>query len=463
MSDVLELLRSRLGAAVITDDAALDAARADKSGHRSSGRPVAVVEPTTIEQVQILMRTASETGTPVVPRGAGTGLAGGAIGAPGEIVLSMHRMNRILEISSADELAVVEPGILNGDLNAVLAEQGLWWVPDPASKAISSVGGNIATNAGGILCAKYGVTREAVLGLAVVLADGTLMRTGHRTVKGVTGYDTTALLIGSEGTLGVIVEATLKLRPLPTGEVATIGAYFPDVVSAAAASAAITASGIRPSALELLDALTLRLIDGLLGGSAGYVPLAGRGGAYLLVQTDGSTALDEAERVMSVLADHGADAEITTDPTEGERLLQVRRSAHPAFETAGEVLIEDVSVPRSSLPEMFAAIERISADTGIQIPVIAHAGDGNLHPNLIVPPHLARPDGEIPEVVWDAADRLFHEAMRLGGTLTGEHGVGLLKRRWLADELGESGYELQKRIKAVFDPAGILNPGKLFA
>lgn len=462
MSDVLELLRSRLGTAVITDDAALDAARADKSGHRSSGRPVAVVEPTTVEQVQILMRTASETGTPVVPRGAGTGLAGGAIGAPGEIVLSMHRLNRILEISPADELAVVEPGILNGDLNAVLAEQGLWWVPDPASKAISSVGGNIATNAGGILCAKYGVTREAVLGLAVVLADGTLMRTGHRTVKGVTGYDTTALLIGSEGTLGVIVEATLKLRPLPTGEVATIGAYFPDVVSAAAASAAITASGIRPAALELLDALTLRLIDGLLGGSAGYVPLAGRGGAYLLVQTDGSTALDEAERVMSILAAHGADAEITTDPTEGERLLQVRRSAHPAFETAGEVLIEDVSVPRSRLPEMFAAIERISAETGIQIPVIAHAGDGNLHPNLIVPPHLARDDGEIADVVWDAADRLFHEAMRLGGTLTGEHGVGLLKRRWLADELGESGYELQKRIKAVFDPEGILNPGKLF-
>ncbi|MET0590469.1 MAG: FAD-binding oxidoreductase, partial [Naasia sp.] len=233
MPHVLDLLRHRLGDIVRTEIDVLDAARADKSGARAATRPIAVVEAETVEQVQDLLRLATETGTPVVPRGAGTGLAGGAIGSGGEIVLSLHRMTRILEVSAADELAVVEPGILNGDLNAALAEQGLWWAPDPASKAISSVGGNIATNAGGILCAKYGVTREAVLGLLVVLADGTLLRMGHRTVKGVTGYDTTALMIGSEGTLGVIVEATLKLRPLPTGTTATIGAYFPDVVAAA--------------------------------------------------------------------------------------------------------------------------------------------------------------------------------------------------------------------------------------
>ncbi|MFD1712925.1 FAD-binding oxidoreductase [Amnibacterium flavum] len=462
VSETLDLLRRELGDSVLTDEATLDGVRADKSGARSANRPLAVIEARSVGDVQATMRIASATGTPVVVRGAGTGLAGGAIGDAGEIVLSLTSLDRILEISAADELAVVEPGILNGDLNAVLAEQGLWWAPDPASKAIASVGGNIATNAGGILCAKYGVTREAVLGLAVVLADGSLVRFGHRTVKGVTGYDVTALMIGSEGTLGIVVEATLKLRPLPSGTVATIGAFFPDIVTAAAASAAITASGVRPAALELLDALSLRLIDVYLGGQEGHVPIADRGGAYLLVQTDGDSSAEEATRIMGILAGFGADADLTTDPDEGERLLAVRRSAHPAFEKSGQVLIEDVAVPRSRLPEMFAAIETISAETGLSIPVIAHAGDGNLHPNLIVPADLVRADGEIPDLVWDAADRMFTAAVALGGTLTGEHGVGILKRRWLADELGPDSYELQKRIKTAFDPQGILGPGRVF-
>jgi glycolate oxidase len=210
-------LRAELGDAVRTDEAALNAARADRSGQVSQRRPLAVIEATTIEHVQATLRFATAHRIPVVPRGAGTGLAGGAIGGEGELVLSTRNMTRILEVSADDELAVVEPGVLNGDLNAQLAERGLWWAPDPASKAISTIGGNIATNAGGLLCAKYGVTREAVLGLKVVLSDGRLISMGHRTVKGVTGYDLTALMIGSEGTLGVVVEATLKLRPLPRG------------------------------------------------------------------------------------------------------------------------------------------------------------------------------------------------------------------------------------------------------
>src|SRR5688572_7395760 len=211
--DVVARLQEALGASLSIDPIVLDATREDRSGWRSATPPIALVRAASVAEVQAAMRIAYETGTPVVPRGAGTGLAGGAIASPGAIVLDVSAMNRILEISEADELAVVEAGVLNGDLNAALAPHGLWFAPDPASRAISSIGGNIATNAGGLLCAKYGVTREAVLGLSVVLADGRLLRTGHRTVKGVTGYDLTALFTGSEGPLGVIVEATVRLRP----------------------------------------------------------------------------------------------------------------------------------------------------------------------------------------------------------------------------------------------------------
>jgi glycolate oxidase len=443
-------LRAELGEIVRIDEATLNAARADKSGRVSSTRPLAVIEATTIDQVQAVMRFATAHRIAVVPRGAGTGLAGGAIGADGELVLSTRQMDRVLEVSVDDELAVVEPGVLNGDLNAMLAERGLWWAPDPASKAISTIGGNIATNAGGLLCMKYGVTREAVLGLKVVLADGRLIGMGHRTVKGVTGYDLTALMIGSEGTLGVVVEATLKLRPLPRGAGATISAAFPGVEPAARAASAIVASGIRPAIMELLDANALESIGDYLG-----LDLGGRG-AQLLVQTDGAGADSEARDALAVIRSLGGEAELTTDPEDGEKLFAIRRAFHPAMEARGTVLIEDVAVPRSALPAMFAAIERIEAKYGISIPTVAHAGDGNLHPNFVF-------DGEqVPEQIWAAADELFLECLRLGGTLTGEHGVGILKKRWLRDELGDDGFALQKQLKSVFDPLGILNPGKVF-
>jgi glycolate oxidase len=370
-------------------------------------------------------------------------------------------MDRVLEIHAADELAVVQPGVVTDDLAAALAPHGLWWPPDPASRAISTVGGNIATNAGGLLCAKYGVTRESVLGLAVVLADGTLIRTGHRTVKGVTGYDLTALLIGSEGTLGIVVEATLKLRRRSADPVVTIGAGFPTVVEAAAAAAAITASGLRPAALELLDAASCAAIDAYLADVPDMPSLAGRG-AFLLVQTDGPAALAESRTAVALIEAAGGAAELAPDEAAGERLMQVRRSAHPAYARLGEVLIEDVAVPRTRLPAMFAAIERISATYGLPIPTVAHAGDGNLHPNLVIPPGLPHEPGTYPDVVWAAAEELFRTAMELGGTLTGEHGVGVLKRRWLEDELGPEVTALSRRIKAAFDPQGILNPGKVF-
>jgi glycolate oxidase len=447
---MIEELRAALGDAVSTSEADLDAARADRSGRVSETAPLAVVTARTGEDVQETLRFASRHGIPVVPRGAGTGLAGGAIGGAGEIVLSLLAMNRILEISVDDELAVVQPGILNDDLNAALEPHGLWFAPDPASKAISTVGGNIATNAGGILCAKYGVTREAVLGMTIVLADGRLMKLGHRTVKGVTGYDLTALLIGSEGTLGVIVEATLRLRALPVGPRATIGAYFDTVEHAARASSAITASRLRPAAMELLGQSALTGIGDYLG-----LDLGGRG-SYLLVQFDGPGAEAEADAAASIIRSMGGEAELATDDVEGERLFAIRRAFHPAMAAKGTVLIEDVAVPRSQLPAMFAAISDIEEKYGMVIPTVAHAGDGNLHPNFIF-------DGpDVPPEVWDAADELFRACLRLGGTLTGEHGVGILKRRWLRDELGDDQVDLQRELKRVFDPQGILNPGKIF-
>ncbi|HWH27108.1 MAG TPA: FAD-linked oxidase C-terminal domain-containing protein [Pseudolysinimonas sp.] len=454
--DVLAVLQAEIGDAVITDASALEAVRVDKSGHMSAAPPLALVEARSVDDVQTTLRWATAYRIPVVPRGAGTGLAGGAIAGFGEIVLSTRAMNRVLEVSIDDELAVVEPGVVNADLNELLAESGLWFAPDPASKAISTVGGNIATNAGGLLCAKYGVTRESVLGLAVVLADGRLVRFGHRTIKGVTGYDLTALMIGSEGTLGVIVEATLKLRPLRSGTMVTASAGFPSVEQAARAAADISASGVRPAIMELLDHAALEAIGEHLG-----LDLVGRG-AQLLVQTDGAGSRSEAKKVSAIMTSLGGVVETTDDPDEGERLFEIRRAFHASLLPRGMVLIEDVAVPRSALPRMFAAIERIADTHGIEIATVAHAGDGNLHPNFVFAPEWENGQPVVPDRVWAAADELFSDCLRLGGTLTGEHGVGVLKRRWLKRELGDDSFDLQQQVKGVFDPLGILNPGKVF-
>ena len=462
MTDAVEVvarLAAELGDRVDVSFDARRAARADKSGHAAAGIPVAVVHAGSVEDVQATLRVATATGTPVVTRGAGTGLAGAANAGDGEIALSVRGMDRILEVRPDDLIAVVEPGILNADLNAALAPHGLWWAPDPASRAISTVGGNIATGAGGLLCAKYGVVRDAVLGVDVVLADGRLLRLGHRTVKGVTGLDLTSLMIGSEGTLGVIVGATLKLRRTVPGEVCTIAATFPAVRDAATASAAVTASGVQPSIMELMDAASLAAVHAHLGLTA---PTPGA--SQLTIQTDGISAAADAEAIGRMLADAGGTVAVTRDPMEGERLLAVRRAMHPAMERLGTTLIEDVSVPRSALPAMFDEIARVEREYGLPIPTVAHAGDGNLHPNFVFD---ASPDAsgvvDVPPVVWRAADALFRAALALGGTLTGEHGVGVLKSRWLADELGDDQWEIQRQITRVFDPDGILNPGKVFA
>lgn len=448
---VLAALQTALPGRLETGTTMLEVLRGDRSGHRSAGTPLGLVNAATVADVQAVCRIATEFHVPVVTRGAGTGLAGGAIAGPGEIVLSVAAMDQILEVSAENRLAVVEPGILNGDLNRTLAGQGLWWAPDPASKDISTVGGNIAMNAGGLLCAKYGVTREAVLALKVVLADGRLISVGHRTVKGVTGFDVCALMIGSEGTLGIIVEATLKLQPLVEGDVATVGGFFDSVEDAAAAASAVTAHGLVPAIMELMDGRTIAAIERHAGSA-----VFGGAGAFLLVQCDGPAALDTAGRVSRLAAAAGGRVETTSDPGESDRLVGLRRNAFPALEALGTMLVEDMAVPRDRMAEAFATIRRIEDTYDVVIPTTCHAGDGNLHPSFVYT------GDEVPEKVWAAAGELFRTALDLGGTLSGEHGIGLLKRSWLRDELGDDQYELQRGIKRLFDPLGLLNPGKVF-
>ena len=424
------------------------AARADKSGHISAGPPLCVVFAESAQDVSEVLRIAQDTAAPVVPRGGGSGLAGGAMGGPGEIVLSLERMNRVREISVEDRWAVVEAGVINNDLNEEAKKHGLWFAPDPASRVWSTVGGNIATNAGGLLCAKYGVTRESVLELTVVLPGGEVITVGHKTVKGVTGLDLAALFVGSEGTLGVITEARVALKPVDPYPVWTVSAHATAIDPVTRAVSETIRLGHRPAILELIDSRAADHIARHLGRTD-LPPHS----THLIAQTDGAGSEKEAEALAALWGKCGLEVAIEGDR---EDLIAFRRAMHPAMEAAGHVLIEDVAVPRSQLGAMFAAIREIEQRFGTEIPTVAHAGDGNLHPNFLYQ------GPEVPEVIWTAADALFRAAITLGGTLTGEHGVGVLKRRWLKDELGQTVWGLQRQVKAVFDPKGIMNPGKVF-
>lgn len=433
-----------------TDVDARKAAATDRSGYIPSTLPDGVVIAQDVDDVVEALRLAYSHGVPVVPRGAGTGLAGGSSAHAGEIVLDVSRMNRILAIDPVEMIAVVEPGVLNAQVNAAAAQHGLFYAPDPASTAICSIGGNIATNAGGMWCAKYGVTRESVLGLTVVLADGRILRTGRKTIKGVTGYDLNALFIGSEGTLGVVVEATLRLRPKPV-RTETLAAYFIDIEAAGRAASAITAARIQPSILELMDGPTLDAVDQAEGTKHREL-----GGAFLLAQTDGYGAHLELDEIVRAISPYATSVHRAADDEEAEALVKARRDAIPALEKLGRVSIGDIAVPRNRLAEAFAGLEDIAARRGVRIFSVAHAADGNLHPMLVVDPQESITEGPAKSALGD----MFHLAQRLGGTLTGEHGVGLLKRDWVGAEVGETSLSLQQAIKGVIDPTGILNPGK---
>jgi glycolate oxidase len=430
------------------DPARLAEVRTDRSGWTPDGSPSSVVRVGSTEEIVEVLAWAAQRGLSVVTRGSGSGLAGGATAGEGAVVLDLAGLDRILEIDPVNRIAVVEPGVITADLDRAARVYGLRYAPDPGSVELSTIGGNIATNAGGLRGAKYGVTRDAVLGLDVVLADGRTLSTGGRTLKGVTGYDLTSLFVGSEGTLGVITRATLRLHPIPV-RTATLTAFFASVGAAAAAVVALAATAVEPSVLELLDGATLAAIDAAEG-----TDFRARGSALLLLQTDGFGAHDELEAAVAVLEPLATELERTDDPVEAEGLTRARRLALPSIERRGRVLIEDIAVPRSRIGEAIEAIGVIASEHGVEIFVFGHAADGNLHPIILL-------DGElISDAVWTAAGEIFALALRLGGTLTGEHGVGVLKRAWLLDELGPVSLELHHALKAVLDPSGTLNPGK---
>ncbi|WP_246148038.1 FAD-binding oxidoreductase [Nonomuraea turkmeniaca] len=436
---------------VLTDPDVIDSYARDRT-FLEPGKPLGAVLATSRDDVVTTMKWASEHQVPVVPRGGGTGLAGASVAGDGAIILSLAKMTAIRELSPADEIAVVEPGVITADLDRAAREHGLMYAPDPSSYQISTIGGNLATNAGGLRCVKYGVTRDSALGLEVVLADGRVLNTGRRTMKGVTGYDLTGLFVGSEGTLGVITAATVRLRRAPAGPPATFAAEFGSLRDAGAAVSAIMAAGCQPSLMELLDRATLEAINDLrnFGLEAGTT-------AMLIGQSDASDGQAVAERMERICMENGASfVAVSSSPQETEELIGLRRMAYDAKERLGACLVEDVCVPRSVLPDMITAIEAAAARHGVRICTVAHAGDGNLHPVFI----FDRGSAEPPAEVWAAADDIFTHALELGGTLTGEHGVGLLKQRWLAMEAGPVAAEVQRGIKAVFDPLGILNPGK---
>ncbi|KJY21620.1 MULTISPECIES: FAD-binding oxidoreductase [Streptomyces] len=440
--------------ALLTDPQVTASYATDMASFCAAGTPAVVVLPRTVEQVQHVMRTATALRIPVVPQGARTGLSGGANATDGCIVLSLVKMDRILEISAVDRIAVVEPGVVNAVLSRAVAERGLYYPPDPSSWEQCTIGGNIGTASGGLCCVKYGVTAEYVLGLDVVLADGRLLRTGRRTAKGVAGYDLTRLFVGSEGSLGIVVRAVLALRPAPPRQL-VLAAEFPSVAAACEAVCAVMEAGLTPSLLELMDRTTVHAVNAL-----GRMGLPEATEALLLAAFDTPHAPEDLAAVGELCTAAGATAVVPAeDEAESELLLQARRMAFPALEALRPAtMIDDVCVPRSRLGEMLDGTAAIARAQGLLIGVCAHAGDGNTHPIVCFDPA----DEDETRRARESFGEIMGLGLSLGGTITGEHGVGVLKKEWLARELGPVGVEMQRAVKQAFDPLALLNPGKLF-
>ena len=450
-------LRDALGAdAVLTDPDVTTGYARDQAMLVPSGVPAAVVLPRSTEEVAAVLRVASRHGVPVVPRGAGSGLAGASNAVDGCITLVTTRMDAVLEVSPADRLAVVQPGVVNKTLRDAVAGARLFYPPDPSSYDWCTLGGNLSVNAGGLCCVKYGVTTDYVLGLEVVLADGRVLRTGRRTVKGVAGYDLARLFVGSEGTLGVITEATLSLRPAPVSPV-TLVASFPTSAQTGQVVESVVTSGLVPSMLEVMDRTCIRAVDNLMKAD-----LDRDAAALLLAQSDsgGAAAAEEIATLTRLCEEAGADfVHSTEDPAEGDLLMTARRMALPALERLGSsLLLDDVAVPRSQVATFIDGCVAISDRADLVVGVVGHAGDGNMHPTIVF-------DGADPEQrtrAFAAFDAILELGLSLGGTITGEHGVGTLKAEWLEREIGPVSLSVHQAIKDALDPAGLLNPGKLF-
>ncbi|MFD6062664.1 FAD-binding oxidoreductase [Rhodococcus wratislaviensis] len=438
---------------VVTDPDTMEGYRRDSADLVAAGKPIAVLRPRTTAQVSSIMTWATQTDTVVVPRGAGTGLSGGATALDNCVVVSMERMNSIREFDATNHTAVVEAGVVNADVGRAVADAGLFYPPDPGSFEVSTIGGNLATNAGGMRCVKYGVTRNSVLGLEVVLADGRVLRTGGKTVKNVAGLDLTQLFVGSEGALGIITAATLRLRPTPAAT-ATFVASFPTLDAGGRALNSIFAAGVTPSMLEIMDNATINAVE-----NCQRMDLDRDAALLVIGQADGADALDQVDRMVACCDEAGADLSVSTsDPAESEMLFQARRLAGWATMEQFPTIIEDVGVPRTRLAELLSTIADISEDTGIRIATVGHAGDGNVHPMLLLPDLGV--DARNRAMV--TADRICAAALALDGTITGEHGVGELKREWLTRQLDDVSLGVQASIKRALDPKMLLNPGRGF-
>lgn len=451
----LERLRGELpGLRLLTDASETEAYRHDETPYLHPGKPLGVCFPSSTGQVAAIVGLAAEHRVPLVPRGAGSGLSGGAIAVDGGLTLVMTGMNAVLEIDAENLCAVVQPGVINADLGRAAAEHGLFYAPDPASHEWCTIGGNLAENSGGLRCVKYGVTRDAVLGLEVVLADGSVIRTGGKNVKDVLGYDLTHLFVGSEGTLGIITEATLRLLPMPSPRL-TLLCFFATVRDAGEAVARMTRDGLVPVTLELLDAFTIRAVDAAL-----HLGLDPDAGAMLMVESDAGGAAAEAELELAANAAQacGATSVVrSADAAEADWLREARRKAHWSLEQAGVARMDDVGVPRRRVPEMLAAIERVATAQRMRIGVFGHAGDGNLHPTYV----MDRDDPQAEARIEAAQAEIYAAVLQLGGTVSGEHGTGVAKRRYLEAQRGGDAVRVMRAVKTALDPLGLLNPGKV--
>jgi glycolate oxidase len=451
-SELLELTDALPAGAVVTDPDVTTSYRQDWARDPAAGRPLAVVRATSTDDVRATLVWASAHDVPVVPRGAGSGLSGGSTAVDGGIVLSLERMREIT-IDVPMRVAVVQPGALNVEVKQAAAGAGLWYPPDPSSYEMCSIGGNAATNAGGLCCVKYGVTTDYVLGMQVVLADGTPLRLGGPRLKDVAGLSLTKLFVGSEGTLGVITELTLRLVPAPP-PASTLVASFASIEEAAGAVLAIVAT-LRPSMLELMDNAAINAVEDHLA-----MGLDRHAGALLIARSDAPGVAASSEIASMALASEpfGPTELFTTDdPAEGDAFTAARRAAFPALEKLGDLLLEDVGVPLPALPALVRGVEQIAAARDTRIAIVAHAGDGNTHPLIV----YDATDPDATARARQAFGEVMELAVSLGGTITGEHGVGRLKKAWLPGFLGPDVLAVSHRIKDALDPQGILNPGVL--
>ena len=441
------------GGSVLSDPDVTDRYRFDRTSWVTPGWPAAVALPSTTAEVAAAVKVAAAHEVPIVPRGAGSSLCGGSQAVDGALTLSLEKLDRIVDLDPVDQLITVEPGVINADVSAAAWDDGLFYPPDPASKDFCSIGGNVATNAGGLCCVKYGVTRDWVQRLEVVLADGTVIETGHDTLKGVAGLDLTGLFVGSEGTLGIVTRVTLRLRRRPQGT-ATAVAVFPTLDAAGRAVADLATSGATPSLLEIMDNPTINVVE-----DAMRMGLDRDAAALLLLSSDspeplrGREVADAAQRCESA----GATEVAATDDAEAaDALLQARRMVGPVLEQLGEPIWDDVCVLRSRIPDLLGRIGDIAAAHDTRVFTFGHAGDGNMHPVLLVD----RDDPDSRERALTAFDRIVEATLELGGTITGEHGVGSIKAPFLEREVGTANLALQRRIKHTLDPDGLLNPGR---